>query len=36
MPALEEFGEVEQVSITILVDNKAYLMLDSNELVQYF
>jgi 7,8-dihydropterin-6-yl-methyl-4-(beta-D-ribofuranosyl)aminobenzene 5'-phosphate synthase len=36
MPALEEFGEVEQVSITVLVDNKADLMLDSNELVQYF
>ena len=36
MPALEEFGEVEQVSITVLVDNKADLMVDSNETVHYF
>ena len=36
MPALEGFGEAEQVSITVIVDNKADLLVDSNETVRYF
>ncbi|HEY47679.1 MAG TPA: MBL fold metallo-hydrolase [Anaerolineae bacterium] len=36
MPKFEKFGEVEQVSITVIVDNKADLIVDSNEMVSYF
>lgn len=36
MPRIKEFGEAEQVLITVLVDNKADLMVDSNEIVKYF
>lgn len=32
----EDFGQVEGVSITILVDNKADLIVDSSDQIQYF
>jgi 7,8-dihydropterin-6-yl-methyl-4-(beta-D-ribofuranosyl)aminobenzene 5'-phosphate synthase len=36
MVTTREFGEVEKAWVTILVDNKANLIVESNERVQYF
>ena len=36
MPNTESFGEAEQVAVTILVDNRADLIVESTETVKYF
>jgi len=36
MNVIENFGEVEQLSMTVLVDNKADLIVESTETIKYF
>ena len=36
MSTIEEFGELEKLSITVLVDNKTDLFLESTETISYF
>jgi 7,8-dihydropterin-6-yl-methyl-4-(beta-D-ribofuranosyl)aminobenzene 5'-phosphate synthase len=36
MPKIESFGQTQDVSVTILVDNRADLMMESTETVKYF
>ena len=36
MTKINNFGQVERVSLTVLVDNKADLILKSSDQIQYF
>ena len=36
MPRIEDFGQTEDVAITVLVDNRADLIVRSCETVKYF